>query len=99
MAEGRKPLIILSSLLPNNLFTDKALMTLYILGNRKQIQLTSLLDTGATGIAFVDKAMARTICEALEISLIRLSKPKPLKGFDSRPAPSITHAIYFTLTV
>lgn len=67
--------------------------------NRRQIHLTSLLDTGATGIAFVDVAMARHVCDVLQISFIPLAKSKPVRGFDGRPAPDITHAIYPTLTV
>ena len=69
------------------------------LGSRAQIETRSLLDTGATGVAFIDKAMARHVCNVLKISLLPLAKPKPLKGFDEKPARPITHAIYPTLTV
>ena len=64
-----------------------------------EIKITSLLDTGATGIAFIDLAMARHVCDVLQISFIQLVKPKPIKRFDSKPAPPITHTIYSTLTV
>lgn len=43
--------------------------------------------------------MARYICKVLQISFIKLAKPKPIKGFDGRPAKPITHAIYPTLPV
>ena len=59
----------------------------------------SLFDTGATGIAFIDVAMARHVCKVLQILFIPLAKPKLVRGFDGRPALDITHAIYFTLTV
>ena len=83
MTEGEKLLIILLSLLPGNLFTDKTLMTLCILESKKTIQLIFLLDTSASGIVFIDKAIVWTICEVLEISLIKLAKPKLLKRFDN----------------
>ena len=79
ITEGKTPLIILSSLLSDNLFTDKALVILYNLESRKKIQLISLLDTGATNIAFINKVVICTICEALEISFIRLTKPNHSK--------------------
>ena len=90
------PLIISSSLLPGDLFTNEALVVPCTLENRGQIQTRSLLDTGATGIAFIDEEMARNVCHVLEIFIIPLAKPKPLKGFDGRPARPITHAIYPT---
>ena len=52
--------------------------------NQRQIELRSLLDTGATGIAFINATMARNVCETLEISIIKLAKPKRLKGFDGQ---------------
>ena len=69
------------------------------LNNCEEIQARILLDTGATGIAFVDKKIAHYICEILQISFIKLAKLKPIKEFNSRSANSITHTIYFTLTV
>ena len=69
------------------------------LGNNQEIQTSTLLDTGATGVAFIDYEMAHHVCEILNISFIPLSKPKPIKGFDGKEAPPITHAIYPTLTV
>ena len=70
------------------------------LDSRAQIETRSLLDTGATGIAFIDETMARHVCDVLKISFLPLAKSKPLKGFDGKPARRpITHAIYPTLTV
>ena len=94
-----KPLIISLSLLPGNLFTNEALVIPCTLGNSSEISTHSLLDTGATGVAFIDKAMARHVCNMLKISFLPLAKPKPLKGFDGKPARPITHTIYPTLTV
>ena len=69
------------------------------LGNDNEISSHSLLDTGATGVAFIDETMARHVCDVLKISFLPLAKPKPLKGFDGKPSRPITHAIYPTLTV
>ena len=69
------------------------------LSSRAQIETRSLLDTGATGIASIDKAMARHVCNVLKIFFLLLAKPKPLKRFDGKPARPITHAIYSTLIV
>ena len=81
MVEGEKSLIILSSLLLDNLFTNKALVILCTLEGKKQIQLTFLLDTGAIGIAFIDKAIACTVCEVLKISFIKLENQNHSKDF------------------
>ena len=86
-------------MLPGDLFTDEALVTPCTLGNNSEILSHSLLDTGATGVAFIDETMGRHVCNVLKISFLPLAKPKPLKGFDGKPARSITHAIYSTLTV
>ena len=69
------------------------------LGVNKEIHTEALLDTGATGISFMDEAMTRNVCKILKISFVRLAKPKPIRGFDGRAAPDITHAVYPTLTV
>ena len=81
------------------MFANKALVILYILGNKKQIQLTSLLNTGTTSIIFIGKTMAYTVCKVLEISFIKLVKSKSLKRFDNLLALLFTHIINLTLTV
>ena len=70
------------------------------LTNKKyQIHLTSLFDTDATGIAFVDVAMTCHVCEVLQIFFILLAKLKLVRGFNGQPATDITHVIYSTLTM
>ena len=92
-------MIISSSSLPGDLFTNEALVIPCILGNISEISTHFLLDTGATRVAFIDEAIARHVCNVLKISILPLAKPKPLKGFDGKPARPITHAIYPTLSV
>ena len=96
---GEKLLLISIFSLPGNLFTDEALVVACSLGRMNEIKTTFLLDTKATGITFIDLAMAHHVCEVLQISFIQLTKPKPIREFDGKPAPPITHAIYSTLTV
>ena len=65
-----------------------------------QIRLEALVDTGATGYAFIDETKAQEVCEQLGIEPTPLSKPRPVKGFDGKNSPRpITHMINPTLTV
>jgi hypothetical protein len=86
--------------MPNDPFAQSPLMVQCTLsnGNYKN-QLNALIDTGATGYAFIDELTAHTICEQLLLTPIPLSKPKPIRGFDGRIVEPITHAIYPHLTV
>ena len=61
-------------------------------------QLDFLVDTGATGYAFINKALVPVICNTLSLDPLPLAKPKRIRGFDGvvRKRP-ITHAIYPTL--
>ena len=94
-------MIISLSLLLGDLFTDEALVIPCTLGNGSENEILThfLLDTGATGVAFIDKAMARHVSNVLKISILPLARTKPLKSFNGKPARPITHAIYPTLTV
>ena len=67
--------MISSSYLPGDLFTDEPIVHACTLGNRNEIKLDALLDTGATGHAFIDESMVRTICEQLQIEPQKLTKP------------------------
>lgn len=61
--------------------------------------LDGLVDTGATGYAFVDTGTAERICKAEGIAALPLSRIKPLKAFDGRLADPITHAIFPRLQI
>ena len=67
------------------------------LGNK--INAITLVDTCATGYGFIDEKFAEIVCQTLEIEPQRLTKPKPIQGFDGRAAQPVTHAIYPTLSV
>ena len=97
--DSEKSLLIFASSLPGNLFTNEALVVTCSLGKTNKIKTIFLLDTGTTGIAFIDLEMARHVCDILQISFIQLAKFKPIREFNDKPALSITYAIYPTLTV
>ena len=82
---GEKPLLISALSLPGSLFTNEALMVACNLGRMNEIKTTSLLNTEATGIAFIDLEMARHVCDVQKISFIQLAKPKPIKRFNGKP--------------
>ena len=94
-----KPLLISAFSLPGNLFTDETFVIVCSLDRMNEIKTTSLLNTGATGIIFIDLAMTCHVCEVLQIFFIQLAKPKLIRGFDGKSAPPIIYAIYPTLTV
>lgn len=73
----------MSFLLPDDLFADKALVVSCTLSNKSEILTHFLLDTDATGIAFIDKIMACNGCNMLQILF---AKSKQLKKFDGKPA-------------
>ena len=92
-------MLIFASSLPGNLFTDKTFVVVCSLDRINEIKTTSLLDTRATDIAFINLAIAHHVCDVLQISFIQLAKPKPIRGFDSKSALPIPHTIYPTLMV
>ena len=85
----------------DDLFAPEPLVTpCTLFNNTKRNTVKALVDTGATGYAFIDKTTAHIICENLGINPIPLLRPKPIKGFDGHLATRpITHAIYPGLTV
>ena len=97
--DSEKSLLISASSLSGDLFIDEALVVTCSLSRMNKIKTTSLLDIGTTGIAFIDLTIAHHMCKVLQISFIQLVKPKPIKEFNGKPVPPITHAIYPTLTV
>ena len=62
---NEKPLLISVFSLLGNLFTNEALIVACSLGRINEIKTISLLDIEATGIAFIDLAMACHACDVL----------------------------------
>ena len=68
-----------------------------ILGNK--INAITLVDICATRYGFIDKKFTEIVCQMLEIELERLTKPKPIQGFDGKVAQPVTYVIYPTLSI
>ena len=83
--------------MPKDLFCESFFTVQCTLGNK--INATTLVDTYATRYGFIDEKFAEIVYQTLEIEPQRLTKPKPIQGFDGRAAQPVTHAIYPTLSV
>ena len=83
--------------MPKDLFCKSPLIIQCTLGNK--IKAITLVNTYATGFGFIDEKFAVIICEKLEIQPQRLTKSKPIQGFDGRAARPIIHAIYPMLSM
>ena len=83
--------------MPKDLFCKSPLIIQCTLGNK--IKAITLVNTYATGFGFIDEKFAVIICEKLEIQPQRLTKSKPIQGFDDRAAWPVTHTIYPTLSM
>ena len=64
-----------------------------------RVQIEALIDTGATGYAFIDQNLAHTIARTMNLLFMPLRKPKPIEAFDGIDRKPITHAIHLSLTV
>ena len=93
-------LVISITQLPFELFTQKAFTVPCTLRSvNRTIKVTVLIDTGATGYAFVNFSFARVLCEILQIEPSPLVKPKTVKAFNGKPTEWITHGVYPCLEV
>ena len=81
-------------------FVKKSLVINCILFfDSNQHRLEALIDIDVTSYAFIDKQIARLVCDMLHMKLVSLLKSKLLIEFDDRYVLSITHVIYFKLTI
>lgn len=62
---GNKSLLIFTSSLPGDLFTNEVFVVIYSLDRMNEIKTSLLLDIGATSIIFIDLEMARHVCDIL----------------------------------
>ena len=80
-----------------NLFCKSFFTIQCTLGNK--IKVTTLIDTCTIRFSFIDEKFAEIVCERLEIQFQRLTKPKPIQGFDDKAIRPVTYTIYPTLSV
>ena len=62
-------------------------------------QTEALIDTGASGFAFIDEIYAQSLSDQFGIDPFPLSKPKPIRAYDGIHRQPITHKLPLTLTV
>lgn len=74
-------------------FTQQPLTFECFIGKHR-CQTNCLMDTGATGYAFIDRKLAQRICETEKIVPMPLDRPKQLIGFNGLSVQPITQAIY-----
>jgi transposase InsO family protein len=85
--------------LEDDLFDEGPVIESCILGGENPYLVRAMIDNGCTGYSFVNSAIVRRICEALNISPVKLNKPRKVKGYDGRMGDPITHAIYPRMTI
>jgi len=99
--ESRSSLLSLSGLslddMENGVEANHLVMACTIVDNHNEIRSHALIDSGATGYAFIDKAFA----ERQNIPLFELKEPRPLTVIDGRPVSSgaITHITKIGLSI
>jgi len=81
----------------NGVEGNHLVMTCTIVDNHNEIRSHGLIDSGATGYAFIDKAFA----ERHNFPLFELKEPQPLTVMDRRPVSfgAITHITKIGLSI
>jgi hypothetical protein len=87
--------------MPGDPFDSKPFTVDVTLGSLGKIfRSPALIDTGATGMAFIDESLVPELCERFGIQPVPLSKPKPIRSYDGTPGRKpITHALYTSVTI
>jgi len=99
--ESPSSLLSLSGLslddMENGVQANHLVMACTIVDNHNEIRSHALIDSGATGYAFIDKAFA----EPHNFPLFELKEPQPLTVIDGRPVSSgaITHITKIGLSI
>ena len=88
-----------ASVLSKDLFSDRAFETVCKLKNNDEFKTSDLLNTDSTEHAFIDEKFAQKVCEKLQIAFQQLLKLKFIREFDDRSEITVTHVIYFIMTV
>lgn len=68
---------------------------MYINARIENETLTALVDTGASGLAFISESFS----QHLKLSCEKIAKPISLTGFEGKEGPVITHQVTFLLKI
>lgn len=69
------------------------------IGKNNPTKIVALMDTGATGLCYIDPYVAEQLSAKYEVALSTLPKPLPLKGFDGKDATPLTKVLYLPMQV
>ena len=94
-----KTLLMSASILLKDLFNKRTFETVYKLKNNDELKTFNLLNTDSTKHIFIDEKFAQEVCEKLQITFQQLLKFKLIREFDDRSKVTVTHVIYFIMTV
>ena len=88
-----------TSILSKNLFNERTFETVCKLKNNDKFKTSDLLNIDNTKHVFIDEKFAQKVCEKLQIAFQQLLKLKFIREFDDRSEITVTHVIYFIMTV
>jgi hypothetical protein len=83
----------------NNFFDDKSIIVECTLRLDSEYIIKAMINNDCTDYSFIDIDIAQQVCEALEISLLKLNKLREVKNYDERRSKDIIHAIYSLMII
>jgi hypothetical protein len=83
----------------NSLFDDKSIIVECTLKLDNEYIIKAMINNDCTDYSFIDIDIAQQVCEALEISLLKLNKSREVKNYNERRNKDITHAIYSLMII
>jgi hypothetical protein len=83
----------------DSLFDDKSVIVECTLELDSEYIIKAMIDNDCIDYSFIDIDIAQQVCEALEISLLKLNKSREVKNYDERRNKDITHAIYSLMII
>lgn len=94
---GRQTITVVTS---DNFDAEPLLINVWI-GSPKPLTClsSSLLDTGCTGNSFIHQRLIRGLCQKYDVAPFKLTRPKPLVGFDGRESRPVREAIVLPLQI
>jgi hypothetical protein len=78
----------------DSLFDDKSIIVECTLKLDSEYIIKAMINNDCIDYSFIDTDIAQQVCEALEISFLKLNKSREVKSYDERRNKDITHAIY-----
>jgi hypothetical protein len=83
----------------DSLFDDKSIIVECTLKLDSEYIIKAMIDNDCIDYSFIDIDIAQQVCEALEISFLKLNKFREVKSYDERKSKNIIHAIYSLMII